>query len=187
MTLKCWLCPNIQCSQQWAASRQGRSVPTSGCFARLPGARAVFLAIVDGPNWVVQGTRPDNAFDVIELSSKFKTVCLKDLNQAKKTYLKLKGTTCPGYVSDPGPMEWASWSIVMLLMPTCLMAWVARMGWWCSWLILVDICVHCPVFPKRFQATSAKMADVETFYVCQFHFTSAKLQKCYESYTCKLS
>ena len=50
MTYKCWLCPNIQCSQQWAASRQGRSVPTSGCFARLPRARAVFLAIVDGPN-----------------------------------------------------------------------------------------------------------------------------------------
>ena len=50
MTYKCWPCPNIQCSQQWAASRQGRSVPTSGCFARLPRARAVFLAIVDGPN-----------------------------------------------------------------------------------------------------------------------------------------
>ena len=52
MTYKCWLFSNIQCSQQWAASRQGRSVPTSGCFARLPRARAVFLAIADGPNWL---------------------------------------------------------------------------------------------------------------------------------------
>ena len=33
------------------------------------------------------------------------------------------------------------------------------------------------VFPKIFQATSAKMADVESFYVCHFHFTSAKFKK----------
>ena len=30
----------------------GKSVPAFGCFARLPRARAVFLAIVDGPNYV---------------------------------------------------------------------------------------------------------------------------------------
>ena len=44
----------LQC-QQWAASRQGRYVPTSGCFARLPRARAVFLAIVDGPKSAHKG------------------------------------------------------------------------------------------------------------------------------------
>ena len=49
-----------------------------------------YRSIVGRLNWVVQGTRPDKAFDVIELSSRFKTACLKDLNQAKKTYLKLK-------------------------------------------------------------------------------------------------
>ena len=49
-----------------------------------------YRSIVGRRNWVVQGTRPDKAFDIIELSSKFKTACLKDLNQAKKTYLKLK-------------------------------------------------------------------------------------------------
>ena len=30
----------------------GKSVPTFGCFARLPRARAVFLAIFDSPNYV---------------------------------------------------------------------------------------------------------------------------------------
>ena len=46
---KCRICPNIQCNQQWsrAASRQGKSVPTSGCFARLPRTRAAVLAMVD--------------------------------------------------------------------------------------------------------------------------------------------
>ena len=45
MSWKFWICPNVLYNQQWEASRQGKSVPTSGCFARLPRVRAVFLAI----------------------------------------------------------------------------------------------------------------------------------------------
>ena len=36
---------------------------------------------------------------------------------------------------------------------------------------------YVTVFPKGFQAKSAKMADIEIFCVCHFHFTSAKLKK----------
>merc|ERR1712237_114608 len=39
---------------------------------------------------VVQGTRPDKAFDVIELSTRFNCATSSDLNRAKKVLLKLR-------------------------------------------------------------------------------------------------
>ena len=40
------------------------------------------------------------------------------------------------------------------------------------------------VFPKGFKVTSAKMGNVGIFYVCHFHFTSAKLKKKIKSLFC---
>ena len=37
--------------------------------------------------------------------------------------------------------------------------------------------------PKGYQATSAKMADVEIFFTCHFHFIPAKLDKEYKWFT----
>ena len=43
--------------------------------------------------------------------------------------------------------------------------------------IIQQILQIISVFPKGFQVTSAKMADVKIFYVCHFHFMPVKLKK----------
>ena len=49
-----------------------------------------YRAIFGRLNWVVQGARPDKAFDIIELSSKYQSAHMWDLNHDKRTYPKLR-------------------------------------------------------------------------------------------------
>ena len=48
--------------------------------------------VVGRINWVTQGSRPDMAFDLIELSTKLKRGTIADLLQARKAIKKLKST-----------------------------------------------------------------------------------------------
>ena len=48
-----------------------------------------FRQVVGRLNWVVQGTRPDKFFEVIDLSMKLKQASTRDLNVAKQTFLRL--------------------------------------------------------------------------------------------------
>ena len=49
-----------------------------------------YRSLIGQCNWVAQGTRPDLAFEVVELSSKFKDCHVVDLIRANKNLLKLK-------------------------------------------------------------------------------------------------
>ena len=49
-----------------------------------------YRGIVGRLNWVAQGTRPDMFFDVIDLGMKLKQATVRDLNQAKKAFIKLQ-------------------------------------------------------------------------------------------------
>ena len=67
-----------------------KSVPGEKDHELSKSERTEYRAIVGHLNWVVQGARPDKAFDVIELSSKYQSAHMRDLNHAKRTYLKLR-------------------------------------------------------------------------------------------------
>ena len=50
----------------------------------------LFRTLVGKLNWVVQGSRPDLAFDMVELSTKFKNATIRDLIRAIKGIRKVK-------------------------------------------------------------------------------------------------
>ena len=50
--------------------------------------------MVGGLNWVVRATRPDLSFDLIDLSTKFKSGKVEDLIRARKVLLNLKTGNC---------------------------------------------------------------------------------------------
>ena len=50
--------------------------------------------MVGGLNWVVRATRPDLSFDLIDLSTKFRSGKVEDLNRARKILLNLKASSC---------------------------------------------------------------------------------------------
>ena len=56
--------------------------------------KSEYRSVVGMLNWVAQGTRPDKAFEVIELSTKFRCAHLSDLNRATKVFLKLREHGC---------------------------------------------------------------------------------------------
>ena len=53
-----------------------------------------YRSVVGQLNWIAQGTRPDKAFDIINLSTKFKCATSNDLKTAKKMLVKLKEHEC---------------------------------------------------------------------------------------------
>lgn len=58
-------------------------------------------------NWVVQGTRPDMAFELIELSTKFRSGTVADLVQAVKVIKRLKDFKCEVFFPNLGePKYW---------------------------------------------------------------------------------
>ena len=55
-----------------------------------PEESTVFRALVGSLNWIVQNTRPDLAFELTDLSTKFQKAEVRDLQQVIKTLLKVK-------------------------------------------------------------------------------------------------
>ena len=51
---------------------------------------SLYRSLVGKLNWIVQGSRPDKAFDVIELSTRFNCATSLDLSRVKKVLLKLR-------------------------------------------------------------------------------------------------
>ena len=78
----------------------------------LSSENKVFRGIARQLNWVVQGTRRDIAFDMIDLSTKFKHVTFSDFAEDLKSIRKLKQTS--GKVSFPALSDKPSeWTIIM--------------------------------------------------------------------------
>jgi hypothetical protein len=69
-----------------------------------------FRSLVGCLNWVVQGTRPDLAFNLIELSTKFKNATVRDLVAVKKLVLKAKSSKTDVVFPDLGSVS--KWRVV---------------------------------------------------------------------------
>ena len=66
-----------------------------------------YRSLVGSLNWLVQGTRPDLFFQLIELSTKFKDGTVGDLIQVKKLLQKAKDSKCEILFPDLGsPSQW---------------------------------------------------------------------------------
>ena len=52
--------------------------------------KSEYRSLVGRLNWIAQGSRPDKAFDVIELSTKFQAPTLSDMNRAIKVAWKVR-------------------------------------------------------------------------------------------------
>ena len=71
----------------------------------------MYHRVVGQLNWAVQGTHPDLAFELIDISTKFKNASINDFIKALKSIRKLKQTTTkrfyPIFNSEPH-----SWTII---------------------------------------------------------------------------
>ena len=70
----------------------------------------LFRSFVGRLNWAVQGTRPDAVFNMIDLSTKMKNACEKDLVQVQKVIRYLQSN--PLSIRYPKLCQSESWSIV---------------------------------------------------------------------------
>ena len=70
-----------------------------------------YRSIIGQCNWVAQGTRPDLAFEVVELSSRFKNCHIVDLIRANKNLLKLKQQK--SFIKFPNLGLCQTWKIVV--------------------------------------------------------------------------
>ena len=68
-------------------------------------------SLVGRLNWVVQGTRPDLAFEMVELSTKFKSGTVTDMLRAIKAIRKLKEER--GFVVFPNMGDSKKWKMVI--------------------------------------------------------------------------
>ena len=66
-------------------------------------------AITGALNWIARGTRPDLAFEVTDLSTKFKQAKVEDLLRANKIAIKVKHT--PSLITFPCLGDVKKWSI----------------------------------------------------------------------------
>ena len=73
--------------------------------------QTLLRGLVGCVNWAVQGTRPDVAFDVVDLSTRFQCASVGDLIRAVKVIVKLKSETVK--VSFPNLGDCSTWSIVV--------------------------------------------------------------------------
>ena len=62
-------------------------------------------------NWVVQTTRPDLYFDLVDLSTKFGSGTVEDLNRIRKILVKLKGEKSELFFPQLGSFD--EWKIVV--------------------------------------------------------------------------
>jgi len=76
-----------------------------------PDEQTALRAMVGKINWVVQGSRPDAAFDMIELSMRFKNGTMGDLQRAIKVMTKMKNNHAS--VSFPSLGDPATWKLLV--------------------------------------------------------------------------
>ena len=76
------------------------------------GEQKQYRSLVGKCNWAARGTRPDIAFEVIEMSTKFKQPKLEDLVRANKNIIRLKEG--PAYVSFPDLGSIDKWKFVAM-------------------------------------------------------------------------
>lgn len=70
-----------------------------------------FRSMVGMLNWVVQSTRPDLAFDMVDLSTRFKCAKIEDLKRVKKIVTKLRSEKSEIVFPDLGPFS--VWRLVV--------------------------------------------------------------------------
>ena len=70
-----------------------------------------FRSTVGARNWIVQGTRPDCCFELLELSTKFQNAHVEDVHSANKLIRRVKQHTCEVHHSQLLPLT--SWQIVL--------------------------------------------------------------------------
>lgn len=69
-----------------------------------------FRGLVGQCNWAVQGTRPDMAFEMVDLSTRFKNATVADLLKANRSVTKLKRSA--SFILFPDLADPLEWSIV---------------------------------------------------------------------------
>ena len=69
-----------------------------------------FRALVGMLNWIVQTTRPDLYFDLVDLSTRFGSGTVEDLNRVRKILVKLKAEKSELVFPDLG--SFSEWKIV---------------------------------------------------------------------------
>ena len=70
-----------------------------------------YRSLVGSINWVVQSTRPDLFYELIDLSTRFHSCTVADLIRAQKLLIKLKAE--PSYVCFPDLGDITEWTIVV--------------------------------------------------------------------------
>ena len=70
-------------------------------------------SLVGQRNWVAQGTRPDLAYEVVKLSSRFKDGHVSDLIRANKNLLKLKQHR--SFIMFPNLGRIRNWKVLCIL------------------------------------------------------------------------
>lgn len=70
-----------------------------------------FRSLVGQCNWAAQGTRPDLAYEVVELSSKFEKALVSDLIRANKNVIKLKQLR--SFIKFPKLGHCTNWKVVI--------------------------------------------------------------------------
>ena len=68
-------------------------------------------AAVGSLNWIVQGTRPDSSFEMLELSTKFKDGTCQDLISASKLATKIKSQDCS--IIFPKLQDISGWKLLL--------------------------------------------------------------------------
>ena len=69
-----------------------------------------YRSIIGSLNWVWQGTRPDLAFELVQLSTKFKSCTVSDLKDVNKLLRKARANKCEVVFGDLGTVE--CWRII---------------------------------------------------------------------------
>ena len=64
-----------------------------------------FRAMVGSINWVVQSTRPDLAFELTELSTRFQSCTVNDIIKAQKLIMRIKSDESKVCFPDLGPIQ----------------------------------------------------------------------------------
>ena len=70
-----------------------------------------FRSLVGRLNWAVQGTRPDLAFELIDMSTRLKNATINNLLRALKGIKKLKAAS--SVISSPYLGQPSSWKIIL--------------------------------------------------------------------------
>ena len=70
-----------------------------------------YRSMVGMLNWVVQSTRPDLAFDMVDLSTRFKCAKIEDLKRVKKIVTKLRSEKSEIVFPDLGPFS--TWKLAV--------------------------------------------------------------------------